>query len=110
MSAAGPKDPTPRRSLSKPSRRRFDVDWPLLAVQREWRYLARTRQHDPPTPRPEKCLKLPDGKERLIQSMAITTFWSPDGKPMSAAQFVEKLFGELPALFKDEDELRQLCA
>jgi type I restriction enzyme R subunit len=27
---------------------------------------------------------------------------------MSAAQFVEKLFGELPALFKDEDELRQL--
>lgn len=27
---------------------------------------------------------------------------------MSAAQFIEKLFGELPALFKDEDELRTL--
>ena len=27
---------------------------------------------------------------------------------MSAAQFVERLFGELPALFKDEDELRAI--
>ena len=37
--------------------------------------------------------------------MAATSFWSPDGKPMSAAQFVESLYGELPKLFKDEDEL-----
>jgi type I restriction enzyme R subunit len=34
-----------------------------------------------------------------------TTFWSPDGKPMSAAQFIERLYGDLPELFKDEDEL-----
>lgn len=53
-------------------------------------------------------VKLADGKERLIQHMTATTFWSPDGKPMSAAQFVERLFGELPELFKDEDELRAL--
>lgn len=37
-----------------------------------------------------------------------TTFWNPDGTPMSAAQFVEKLFGELPGLFKSEEELRSL--
>ena len=53
-------------------------------------------------------VKLADGKERTIQHMMATTFWSPDGKPMSAAQFVGKLFGELPELFKDEDELRAL--
>ena len=53
-------------------------------------------------------VKLADGKERTIQHMMATTFWSPDGKPMSAAQFVERLFGELPALFKDEEELRRL--
>ena len=53
-------------------------------------------------------VKLADGKERLIQHMAATTFWSPEGTPMSAAQFVERLFGELPELFKDEDELRAL--
>ena len=37
-----------------------------------------------------------------------TSFWSPGGRPMSAAEFVQKLFGDLPALFKDEDELRNL--
>ena len=59
--------------------------------------------------RPQKIvIKLADGKERTIQHMMATTFWSPDGRPMSAAQFVEKLFGELPQFFKDEDALRQL--
>ena len=53
-------------------------------------------------------IKLADGKEREIQNMTATTFWSPDGRPMSAAQFVESLFGELPQFFKDEDELRRL--
>jgi len=53
-------------------------------------------------------IKLADGKERTIQHMMATTFWSPDGRPMSAAQFIEQLFGELPALFKDEDELRTI--
>jgi type I restriction enzyme R subunit len=57
---------------------------------------------------PKLRIKLADGKERAIQHMMATTFWGPDGKPMSAAQFVERLFGELPALFKDEDELRAL--
>jgi type I restriction enzyme R subunit len=53
-------------------------------------------------------IKLADGKERLIQHMTATTFWSPDGKPMSAAQFIESLYGQLPELFKDEDELRAI--
>ncbi|GAB6039262.1 DEAD/DEAH box helicase family protein [Fundidesulfovibrio butyratiphilus] len=51
-------------------------------------------------------IRLADGKERMIQHMTATTFWSPDGKPMSAAQFIESLYGQLPELFKDEDELR----
>lgn len=50
-------------------------------------------------------IKLADGKERTIQHMMATTFWSPDGTPMSAAQFVERLYGDLPELFKNEDEL-----
>lgn len=53
-------------------------------------------------------VKLADGKERTIQHMVATTFWSPGGKPISAAEFIERLFGELPQLFKDENELRQL--
>jgi type I restriction enzyme R subunit len=53
-------------------------------------------------------VKLADGKERDIQHMVCTTFWHPDGTPMSAQQFMELLFGKLPEFFKDEDELRKL--
>ncbi len=62
-----------------------------------------------PGERPQKIkIKLADGKARNIQSMTSTTFWSADGRPMSAAQFLEALFGTLPDFFKDEDELRRL--
>ena len=63
----------------------------------------------PPEPRPAKIkVKLADGKERTIQHMSATSFWSADGRPMSAAQFLESLFGALPEFFKDEDELRRI--
>ena len=53
-------------------------------------------------------VKLADGKARNIQHMTATTFWSADGRPMSAAQFLEVLYGALPEFFKDEDELRRI--
>lgn len=53
-------------------------------------------------------MQLADGKERKIQHMTATTFWSADGRPMSAAQFLEVLYGALPGFFKDEDELRRI--
>ena len=53
-------------------------------------------------------VKLADGKARTIQHMMVTTFWHPDGTPMSAQQFLEMLFGKLPEFFKDEAELRAL--
>jgi type I restriction enzyme, R subunit len=53
-------------------------------------------------------IKLADGKSRTIQHMVVTSFWHPDGTPMSAQQFMEALFGKLPNFFKDEDELRAL--
>jgi len=62
-----------------------------------------------PGPRPRKIkVKLADGKARTIQSMMCTTFWPPDGTPMSAQQFMEMLFGKLPEFFRDEAELRAL--
>lgn len=53
-------------------------------------------------------VKLADGKERNIRHIMVTTFWGPDGKPLSAAQFVESLFGALPEFFHDEEELRAI--
>jgi type I restriction enzyme R subunit len=40
--------------------------------------------------------------------MVTTSFWRANGKPISAEEFLNNLFGELPNLFKDEDELRTL--
>jgi type I restriction enzyme R subunit len=77
----------------------------------------------PCTCRPEPCpkcgqrpcvckkkarIKLADGKARTIQHMMCTSFWHPDGTPMSAQQFLELLFGKLPDFFKNEAELRAL--
>ena len=53
-------------------------------------------------------VQLADGKSRSIQHMTVTSFWHPDGTPMSAQQFMEALFGKLPDFFADEDELRAL--
>lgn len=53
-------------------------------------------------------IKLRDGKEREIQHMIATSFWSADGKPISAEEFLNNLFGELPNFFKNEEELRIL--
>lgn len=59
-------------------------------------------------PRERLVIKLADGKERHFQHMSATTFWDASGKPISATQFVEELFGKLPELFRDEDELRTI--
>ena len=53
-------------------------------------------------------VRLADGKERSIQHMMSTTFWHPDGTPMSSQQFLEQLFGRLPEFFASEDELRAI--
>ena len=59
-------------------------------------------------PRPRVKVALADGKDRTIQHMMCTTFWHPDGTPMSAQQFMELLFGKLPEFFKGEAELRAI--
>jgi len=53
-------------------------------------------------------VKLRNGKEREIQHMISTSFWSADGKPISSEEFLCNLFGELPNLFKSENELRTI--
>jgi type I restriction enzyme R subunit len=64
--------------------------------------------YEPGPPRQKTKVKLADGKARNIQHMVCTTFWHPDGTPMSAHQFMEMLFGKLPEFFKNEEELRQI--
>jgi type I restriction enzyme R subunit len=65
---------------------------------------------EPPPDPPKKKIKvkLRDGKERDIQHMIATSFWSSDGKPISAEEFLRSIFGVLPDFFKSEEELRKI--
>jgi len=70
---------------------------------------------NPPEPGPEQQpraakvkIKLGDGKERSVQHILVTSFWHPDGKPMSSQQFIELLYGELPEFVRNEAELRAI--
>lgn len=53
-------------------------------------------------------IKLRDGKEREIQHMIATSFWSAGGRPISAEEFLQNMFGKLPDFFKSEEELRKV--
>ena len=59
-------------------------------------------------PKQKLKIRLRDGKEREIQHMIATSFWSADGKPVSLQEFLDNLFGALPDFFKDEQELRSI--
>lgn len=94
-----------------------DPEWdgeplaPEPAVTREPRERTpaeSSRVEEAELPKSRVKVKLSDGKVRSIQHMMVTSFWHPDGTPMSAQQFLEMLFGKLPEFFKDEDELRRL--
>jgi type I restriction enzyme, R subunit len=66
---------------------------------------------DKPSGRREMVrIKLADGKERQLQSISSTMFYSVDGKPMSLIEFIQSLYNtlSLPDFFKDEAELRAL--
>ena len=84
-----PKQPTPKGEIEEPDKPDDD------GVEETLR-------------RSKVSIKLGDGKERALQHMMVTSFWHPDGKPMSSTQFIELLYGQLPEFAKDENELREI--
>lgn len=94
----------------------LDPEWDGEPIEPEPKEKKPRKPKDPPTeppepPEPPKTklkIKLRDGKEREIQHMIATSFWSPDGKPVSAEEFLKSLYGALPSFFKNEDELRKI--
>ena len=59
-------------------------------------------------PKKKLKIKLRDGKEREIQHMISTSFYSADGKPISIQEFMDNMFGAMPEFFKSEEELRKI--
>ena len=68
--------------------------------------LAEPDEEDGPLEKIE--IKLADGKARSIQYIASTTYWSPEGRPVSAVDFLKRLFGDLSGLIANEDQLRAI--
>jgi type I restriction enzyme R subunit len=63
----------------------------------------------PPTERPEKIrIELAEGKVREFNFTMTTTFWGPNGEQLTVDQFLKNLFGELPAFYKNEADLRRI--
>ncbi|MGM0609025.1 MAG: EcoAI/FtnUII family type I restriction enzme subunit R [Candidatus Muiribacteriota bacterium] len=53
-------------------------------------------------------VKLSEGNYRNLDSMVKTMFYSPEGKPISAGEFVKRLFEDIPKFFENEEELRRI--
>lgn len=51
---------------------------------------------------------LSDNKVRELDSMVKTSFWSPSGTPISGAEFIQQLYGDLPSFFASEEALREI--
>lgn len=76
-------------------------------------------EKEPPPPcedcgeRPCVCekkvfIKLSDGRTRQIKHISSAMYWSPEGKPITAKEFVERMFDDLPQFFENEDKLREI--
>lgn len=63
--------------------------------------------------RPCKCvkkvkIKLGKGKTLQLNHFTETSFWGPDGQPVTAEMFIQQLFGKLPEFYRTEQELRNI--
>jgi type I restriction enzyme R subunit len=57
------------------------------------------------TPKKMVKVRLNQDVVREINSTVSTTFWDPQGKPISAEEFMQTLFGDIPKFFKSENQL-----
>ena len=61
--------------------------------------------------KPEKLeIRLSDGRTRRIKFLKSDMFWGADGTPVSAEDFLQTMFGELPAFFSSVEDLQQKWA
>lgn len=58
--------------------------------------------------KPEKLeIRLSDGRTRRIQYMKSDMFWGADGRPVSADDFLDAMFGQMPQFFGSIEELQE---
>jgi type I restriction enzyme, R subunit len=93
--------------IEEPEERRPKVESPKVDYETE--STSKKKGSEEQETRPEKItIKLSDGKARQIKHISSAMYWSQDGKPITAKEFVERMFDDLPRFFEDEDQLRQI--
>ena len=96
-------EPADLTTIAKPKTEGEDDDIIVREPDEDW-----TGPTDPEFPEPKAdMIEIELGGNHIV-NMAATSFWGPDGKPISAKDFIQRMYGELPDLFKDEEELREL--
>lgn len=68
---------------------------------------------DPGGGKPKKqttVIALSDGKRRAIRYQSEVMFWSPEGKPVAAQDFIREMYGKLPDFYSSIDDLKQKWA
>lgn len=63
---------------------------------------------EPGEPRVKIKVKLGNGKEFNITQSIESSFFSPDGTPITLQEFLNRLYGEIPEFFKNEEDLRTI--
>ena len=53
-------------------------------------------------------IELADGKKRQIKHISSVMYWSAEGRPITAKEFLERMFDDLPQFFGDEEQLRAI--
>ena len=62
----------------------------------------------PTEDKPEKLeIRLSDGRARRIKYLKSDMFWGADGKPVSAEEFLNGMFGKMPEFFSSIDDLQE---
>lgn len=62
-------------------------------------------------PKPDKLeIRLSDGRTRKIKYLKSDMFWGADGKPVSAEEFLNDMFGQMPMFYKSIEELQEKWA
>lgn len=58
--------------------------------------------------KPEKLeIRMSDGRARRIKYIKSDMFWGADGKPVSAEEFLQAMFGQMPEFFSSLEDLKE---
>lgn len=69
---------------------------------------TRKEEDDSEKERPERLeIRLSDGRSRRIRYIKSDMFWGADGRPVSAEDFLNAMFGQMPEFYTSIDDLRE---